>query len=182
MRGVVELSLLSVILLTAVYSDLRRNRIPNWLNLFGLVAGIGLQVATSGAQGLVSGALGVLVGLACFAPFYLLRAMGAGDVKLLAAVGSFTGPEGAFYAALGSLLAGGAAAIGYVAWCVVRASIRTLVHEGFAAASASAFVAASIARRDRLPFALPIAVGGMVAWWNQFESTGAAIWLRGGHT
>lgn len=182
MHSFVDPLLLSAILLTAAYSDLRRNRIPNWLSLLGLVVGVGLQVAANGAQGLLSGALGALVGLACFAPFYLVRAMGAGDVKLLAAVGSFMGPEGAFIAALCSLLAGGAAAIGYVAWCVVRASISTLVHEGLAAVTTSAFVAARIARRDRLPFALPIAVGGMAAWWNQIESSGGSIWLGGGHT
>lgn len=182
MHSFADLLLLSGILATAVYSDLRWHRIPNWLSLLGLVAGLALQTLANGAHGMVSGLLGAGVGLACFAPFYLLRAMGAGDVKLLAAVGSFMGPEGAFYAAMCSLLAGGAGAIGYVLWRVVRAAISTLVQEGLAAVGASALVAAGIARRDRLPFALPIAVGGMAAWWYEIESSGVATWLRGGHT
>jgi prepilin peptidase CpaA len=167
MRSSADLLLLSAILAAAIYSDLRRHRIPNWLSLLGLVAGFGLQSMNGGLHGLVSGVLGAGVGLACFAPFYLLRAMGAGDVKLLAAVGAFMSPEGALYAALYSLLAGGLGAVSYVVWRVVRASVGTLVHEGLAAASASASIAARLARRDRLPFALPIAVGGIAAGWQQ---------------
>ena len=107
------------------------------------------------------------MGLACFTPLYLLRAMGAGDVKLLAAVGSFLGPLGALYAALFGFVAGGVAAFGYVLWCALRASLGTLLREGPAAVGASAFVAASAARRDRLAFALPVAVGSLVAYWYQ---------------
>jgi prepilin peptidase CpaA len=178
MYSLANLLVLSAILVPAVYSDLRSHRIPNWLSLLGLVAGLGLRSIADGPHGLISGVLGAGVGLACFAPFYLLRAMGAGDVKLLAAVGAFMGPQGALYAALVSVLAGGVGAIGYVLWRVLRASARTLVHEGLAAVSASAFIAARLARRDRLPFALPIAVGGITACWYQIESTGVAAWLR----
>jgi prepilin peptidase CpaA len=174
--------LLSALLVTAVYSDLRRHRIPNWLTLLGLVAGLVLQTVADGAHGLISGVLGALVGLACFAPFYLLRGMGAGDVKLLAAVGSFMGPEGAFYAAACSLLAGGAGAIGYVLWRAGRAAISTLRHEGIAAVSTAAFIAAKIAQRDRLPFAVPIALGGIAGWVIAFQSSGVASLLGGGHT
>jgi prepilin peptidase CpaA len=181
MHSFTDLVLLSGILATAVYSDLRWHRIPNWLSVTGLVAGLVLQTVATGAHGLVSGVLGAGVGLVCFAPLYLLRAMGAGDVKLLAAVGCFMGPQGAFYAAAGSLLAGGAGAIGYVLWRVARAVISTLVREGLAAAGAAALIAATIARRDRLPFALPIAVGGITAWVYENDAAGLAALVRGGN-
>jgi prepilin peptidase CpaA len=179
MHNLVVLALLFAILAIAVYSDVRSHRISNTLSLLGLIAGLGLQYLGSGLQGVTSGLLGVGVGLACFAPFYLLRAMGAGDVKLLAAVGAFLGPQGAFYAALFSLLAGGLGAIGYVLWRALRASVSSFVHEGFAAAGASAVVAAQLARRDRLPFALPIAVGGVAACCYLTSMAGGAAWLRG---
>jgi prepilin peptidase CpaA len=156
-------SLLWVMLLFAVYGDLRNHRISNRLTLVGLMAGLGLQSIEGGLQGLTSGLLGAVIGLACFAPFYFLRAMGAGDLKLLAAVGAFLGPQGALFAALFSLLAGGVGAIGYVLWRALRASASSFVREGFAAGCASSAVAAQLARRDRLPFALPIAVGGIGA-------------------
>jgi prepilin peptidase CpaA len=182
MHNLVLLALLCSILAVAVYGDVRRHRISNTLSLLGLMAGLGLQYLGSGLHGATSGLLGAGVGLACFAPFYLLRAMGAGDVKLLAAVGAFLGPQGAFYAALFSLLAGGLSAIGYVLWCALRASVSSFVHQGFAAAGAGAVIAAQIARRDRLPFALPIAIGGIAACWYLTDFSAGAAWLRGALT
>jgi prepilin peptidase CpaA len=179
MHNLIVLALLCAVLAIAVYGDVRSHRISNTLSLLGLIAGLGLQYLASGLQGVASGLLGAGVGLACFAPFYLLRSMGAGDVKLLAAVGAFLGPQGAFYAALFSLLAGGLGAIGYVLWHALRASVSSFVREGFAVAGASAVVAAQLARRDRLPFALPIAVGGVAACCYLTNFSGGAAWLRG---
>ena len=179
MHNLVVLALLCAILAVAVYGDVRSHRISNTLSLLGLITGLALQLLGSGLHGLTSGLLGAGVGLACFAPFYLLRAMGAGDVKLLAAVGAFLGPQGAFYAALFSLLAGGLGAIGYVLWRALRASVSSIVHQGFAAAGTSAVIAAQIARRDRLPFALPIGIGGIAACWYLTDFSAGAAWLRG---
>ncbi|MGH8231091.1 MAG: A24 family peptidase [Steroidobacteraceae bacterium] len=176
------LVLLAAILAIAVYSDVRQHRIPNWLSVLGLLLGLGLQLASQGAHGLGLGALGALVGMACFAPFYLLRGMGAGDVKLLAAVGSFMGPQAALYAALCSLLVGGAGAVAYVAWRTGRAALGTLIRDGLTAVGASAFIAARSAQRDRLPFALPIAIGGIATWWYEIQTSGAGLWLTGSHT
>jgi prepilin peptidase CpaA len=173
---------LSAILAVTVYSDLRRHRISNKLSVLGLLAGLALQSFGGGVHGLVLGLLGAGVGFGCFAPFYLLRGMGAGDVKLLAAVGAFMGPQGAFAAALCSLLAGGAGAIGYVAWRVVGASIGTLVKDGLATVGVSASIAARTARCDRLPFALPIAVGSIAACWYEIESSGVGAWVRTWHS
>src|SRR5712675_987614 len=104
---------LCAILAVAVHGDIRSHRIPNSLSLSALVAGLAFQLVEHGLQGVTSGLLGAGVGLACFAPFYVCRAMGAGDVKLLAAVGAVLGPQGAFLAAVFALLAGGLGAIGY---------------------------------------------------------------------
>src|SRR5215471_12693389 len=85
------LALLAALLGVAVLTDLRSHRVPNLLNLAGLIAGLALQTYTAGLHGLGDGLLGACVGLACFAPLYLLKGMGAGDVKLLAAVGAVLG-------------------------------------------------------------------------------------------
>jgi len=172
-------ALLCAILAVGAYGDIRAHRISNALSLFGLVAGLALQFLGNGLHGVTSGLLGAGVGLGCFAPFYLLRGMGAGDVKLLAAVGAILGPQGAFFAALFSLLAGGLGAIGYVLWRGLRASVSSFVHEGFSVAGASALVAAQLARRDRLPFAVPIAIGGTAACWYSGNFSAADLWLQG---
>jgi len=178
MHTPISLLCLTAILVGAVYCDLRRHRIPNALTGLGVIAGLALQAVGGGVHGLTSGLLGVGVGLACFAPFYLLRAMGAGDVKLLAAIGAFLGPLGCFYAALASLLVGGVGAISYVLWRGALA-FSTYARDGFGPATAAAFSSARIARRDRLPFALPIAVGGIVVGWYLASSTEFTAWLRG---
>jgi Flp pilus assembly protein protease CpaA len=157
---------LLALLVIATQSDLRRHRIPNGVSLVGLIAGLALQGIGNGLPGLLLGLAGATVGLLCFAPFYLLRGMGAGDVKLLAAAGAFLGPQGALVAALFSLVAGGFAAIAYVLWHALRASATALLRDGPAAMSVSALVAVHIARRDRLAFALPIAVGCIAASWQ----------------
>ena len=85
-------------LVAAVY-DVRFRRIPNWLSLSGVLLGIGLNafLAVDGLHWYEGynwrSALGGL-GLAfvIYFPLYLLRGMGAGDVKLMAAVGALVGP------------------------------------------------------------------------------------------
>jgi Flp pilus assembly protein protease CpaA len=173
-----NLLLLPGILAPAVYSDLRSHRIPNKLIILGLFVALVFQLAASATHGLWSGLLGAVIGLACFLPFYAMRAMGAGDVKLMAVVGFFMSPMGALYAALFSLLAGGLCAFGYLMWRGLRASVSPLLHDGLTVAIQSAFIAARLARRDRLPFALPIAVGSMVACWNQSGSIELAAWFE----
>src|SRR5947209_11249935 len=76
----------------AAYTDLRSRRIPNWLTLSAAVIGLGLNLALGGAAGGLTAVLGLGLGLAMLLPFYLLRAVGAGDVKLLAALGALLGP------------------------------------------------------------------------------------------
>ena len=170
------LLLLSAMLVIAVQSDLRHRRIPNVLSLFGIIAALALHCQSDGLHGLAAGLGGAAVGFLCFVPFYLLRGMGAGDVKLLAAVGAILGPQGAVLAALFSLLAGGFTAIGYVLWQAARASAIAWVREGVTAVSVSAFVAAQSARRDRLAFALPIALGSIAAVFQQGGFTNTVSW------
>jgi prepilin peptidase CpaA len=145
---------------TAVITDLRRHRIPNALVLGGLVTALMLQSVASGWLGLGSGLLGAATGLICFIPFYMLRGMGAGDVKLLAVVGAFLGPKGAVLAALAALIAGGLGSILYVCLRAALAALRATSRDGLGTLLTAAWIGADSARRDRLPYALPIAVGG----------------------
>src|SRR5438477_1353646 len=69
----------------ALVTDLRSRRIPNWLTLSAFSAGVVLNIVASGTQGGVSALEGAALGFGLLIPFYVLRVMGAGDVKLLAA-------------------------------------------------------------------------------------------------
>jgi len=83
-------------------------RVPNILVLLMLVCGVVVQIATAPTIGeaLLASFAGAGVGLIILLPFYTLGGMGAGDVKLLAATGSFLGPQGALLAGVFTLVAG----------------------------------------------------------------------------
>lgn len=92
--------------------DLARRRMPNWLT-FGLMGlGLGMGFIAGGSAGLAVSLQGLLLGGALlFIPF-LLGGMGAGDVKLLAAIGALKGPFFVLWAFLYGALAGGVLAVG----------------------------------------------------------------------
>ena len=114
--------LLGILVAVAAVFDIRFRRIPNWLVLAGIVAGFTWNVYSPAFSGRFSGdlsggwhgvgraAAGLVLGLILYFPLYLLRARGAGDVKLLAAVGAITGPSNVVWiflltAVLGGLIA-----------------------------------------------------------------------------
>lgn len=122
------LALLGMLLALAVWSDARHRRIPNILVLVTLLTGLllhvggpegtaraGLFTDQPGALGLWRAAGGALLALLIFLPFWLLRVLGAGDVKLFAAVGAFAGPVAVPNLALCVLLAGGVLALARLA-------------------------------------------------------------------
>ncbi len=80
-----------LVTVAAVY-DIRYRRIPNWLVLTGIIAGFAFNSYSDGLSGLGRAAAGLGLGFILYFPLYILRARGAGDVKLLAAVGSIVGP------------------------------------------------------------------------------------------
>lgn len=87
-------AVLVIIVVTAAIYDLRFRRIPNWLVLAGLVLGFGLNSFLFELGGLATAAKGFGIALLIYFPLYLLRAMGAGDAKLMAAVGAIVGGWG----------------------------------------------------------------------------------------
>jgi prepilin peptidase CpaA len=105
-------TLLLLMVSIAAVNDLATRRIPNRLLLAGLAGALLLHVlsAEPGAA-LLSGCGGMLLGLAIFLPFYLVHGMAAGDVKMMAVVGFFTGPAEAFQIAIFTWCAGGVMAL-----------------------------------------------------------------------
>jgi len=103
----IVLLLLACVLIIASFTDLRSHRISNRLTYSTMIVGLIYYCMMSGLAGLLHSLSGLLLGLAMLITVYLIGGMGAGDVKLMAAVGSILGPQGVFEAFLGTALAGG---------------------------------------------------------------------------
>ena len=110
MPAPLEFALAVLVLIAAAY-DLRFRRIPNWLNVAGVLTGIVLNALPFTHSGVRTALIGVLVALLVYGPLYLLRAMGAGDVKLMGAVGAIVGPQQWLLIFLCSAIAGGLFAV-----------------------------------------------------------------------
>lgn len=145
-------ALLSGILICVAVSDVLDRRIPNaavaaLVVLFALWA-----LADRGASlgpGLAAAAIGFVIGFV----LYALRIMGAGDVKLFAAVALFTGLSYLHLFALATVLVGGVLAI-----------------VSLAASPRRALVMFSLKGRGDygrgVPYGVAIAVGGLIAVWG----------------
>ncbi|MGA1823368.1 MAG: prepilin peptidase [bacterium] len=98
---------LAIILTIAVINDLRFRKIPNRLTMHALLVGIIYNSSINGWEGFYYSGKGLLLGFALLIGFYAMGGMGAGDVKLMSAVGGFLGPWGVFKAFLCTAVIGG---------------------------------------------------------------------------
>jgi prepilin peptidase CpaA len=131
----VRIALLLALLAAAALTDLRSSRIPNVLTFGGATIALCLAFAVPGPH--FAGALIAAVGaLLALLPFYALGALGAGDVKLLAMVGAFTGLPLFVSVLVDICLAAGAIAL-----------VRAWLH----------------GPQARIPYAVPVAMGTVAA-------------------
>jgi len=98
------------------WGDLKTRRIPNYLTLGTALAGLAYNFMSHGFPGLADGFLGMLLGFAFLILPYLWGGMGAGDVKALAALGAWLGPQLTVYLFCYMGIAGGVIAVGYLVW------------------------------------------------------------------
>jgi prepilin peptidase CpaA len=98
---------LSAILILSAGIDLNRQKIPNLITYPSMVIAISYHGLTRGVDGLLFGLAGLAVGIGIFLMPYLMGGMGAGDAKLMGAVGAVIGAKGVFYATLCTALVGG---------------------------------------------------------------------------
>jgi prepilin peptidase CpaA len=150
--------------------DVRTRRIPNALSFGAAAAAIAAHGFVAGTAGAGWSLAGWLAGVALFLPFFALGGMGAGDVKLLAALGAWLGPSATIWIALFSTIAGGviglAVAIGFgyltqafanIAWMVTfwRSEGPRPVPE----------MTLATHRGPRLAYAIPVLAGLVVTLW-----------------
>jgi prepilin peptidase CpaA len=96
--------------------DWRYRRIPNWLTVSGLAAGIAVNTIIFRWPGLKAALLGAALGLGLLLPFVLIRSLGAGDWKLAGALGACVGPRPLLSILMVTVLLAGAMALVTVIW------------------------------------------------------------------
>ncbi len=100
-----------IVALVGAIWDVLTYRIPNRLTYTAIALSFVAHCFFEGPMGLVWALLGLLIGGGIFLFLYLLHTMGAGDVKLMAAVGAFAGPMKTVEISLYSAIAGGVLAL-----------------------------------------------------------------------
>ncbi len=125
-------ALATAVAVFAAVSDVHDRRIPNRLTYPAMIAGLVLQLALHGWKGLLIGAGGGVLFGGMFMLFYLVKAMGAGDVKLGTALGCIVGPS-VLQVMFATALAGGVLAIIFMVFSgrVVETVRNTLWVAGF---------------------------------------------------
>jgi prepilin peptidase CpaA len=154
----------------ACATDLRSRRIPNVLTLGAAGAALVYGAVTGGWNGLGTATLGWLIGALAFIVPFALGGLGGGDVKLLAAIGAWLGPAGAFWVALYAGVAGGvmalgvALATGYLRRALSNVSML-LMHWRVWGLRPLSEVSLEGSDGPRLAYALPIFAGLVTTLW-----------------
>jgi prepilin peptidase CpaA len=155
----------------ACWTDLRTRRIPNILTFGAAAAGLVFHALFSGS-GPLTALAGWFTGVLIFSPLFLLRGMGAGDLKLLGALGAWLGPLMALRIGLWSALAGGVLAI-IVAFAhgYARQALRNvwllLTHWRISGIRPVDSLTLDKGTGPRLAYAVPLMIGLMVALWTR---------------
>src|SRR5262245_20601745 len=152
--------IVAVFMAACAVIDFRTQRIPNWLTVPAAVTGLVYAAVAPGGVGIGWSLAGFAVGLSLLIVPWLLGGGGMGDVKMLAALGTWLGPMGVLIAfGLGSVLAA-FGMVGVLAVSMLTSGFSQTRKRYVAVASGSAGASTMTPRKARrvLPFAVPMAI------------------------
>jgi len=170
--GTLTLAVLIPATLVACWIDYSARKVPNWLNAALAASGIVAQTAYFGWSGLGAATLGMLVGLGVLIIPWAMHGMGAGDVKLMAAIGAWVGPATCFTSF----------AVGAVVGGIIAVAMITLARKWQFAGANLALIMAKVSRKDTafsefasarsfgptsalLPYGIPLSIGTWLVLW-----------------
>jgi prepilin peptidase CpaA len=159
--------ILMLILLTAAISDIRFQKIPNWLTFPTMIGAITYNTSSMGMPGFLFSTAGIFVGITVMLLPYLMGKMGAGDAKLMGAVGGLLGAKAVFTAFLLTALIGGIYAMIVLAiHGSLRATLRRywlLLKTFFLAGKVMYIPPSEQGEKSRLRYGVAIALGTIIA-------------------
>lgn len=154
----------------ACWFDVRTRRIPNWLTFPAAALGLIAATVAHSGPGTVASAAGLLVGIGIFFPLFVLKGRGAGDVKLMGALGAWLGTSIILGVAFYSALAGGVLGLALIIrYRYGRQAARNLwllmTHWRVFGLRPLDSLTLETAAGPKLPAALQIAAGLSLAFW-----------------
>ena len=160
------------IALAAAAWDIATRRIPNVLTFGAALAALVVHTSVAGWPGAAMALAGWAAGIALFFPIFALGGMGAGDVKLLGALGTWLGPFATVWVALYSGIAGAVIGVivalfsGYLGKAITNVW-SLLTYWRIVGLRPAPELTLSTHQGPRLAYAVPVLAGLMVALWLQ---------------
>lgn len=161
-----ENTLMMAVVFAAAISDYRFRKVPNYITFPAILGGLAIGLIQGGFTELSAAATGLFLGIALLSFPYAMGGMGAGDVKLLGAIGAIKGIGFVFTSFLGAAIIGGIMAVCRMAFIIkssdmmiLRESIKTVYYTG----ALSAIEVPEYALKERLPYAVAISAGAVIA-------------------
>jgi prepilin peptidase CpaA len=157
--------------IVAVAFDVRTRRIPNLLTFGSAILALLVAMVSGGLTATMTAVFAWMLGVALFLPVFALGGMGAGDVKLLAALAAWLGPVDAVYMTIFTAMAGGviglavALARGYTRRALSNIWLM-LMHWRVVGPKPVPGLTLSDGHAPRLAYAIPIAVGALCTLWR----------------
>jgi prepilin peptidase CpaA len=167
---------LSAVLIIAATIDMRTYRIPNLLTYPTMLIALIYHTVTNGLNGLVFSSLGLMVGMGLFSIPFFMGVMGAGDAKLMGAVGAVLGCRGVLNASLFTAVAGGVFALillfsHYRNFRFVSRAVEAVQ----ASLTARCLIRVSVSEKEKKPklyYGIAIASGTLYTMWWKVSHTG----------
>lgn len=101
----------TALLLAACLTDIKYRKVLNWFVVASFICILGYHFAFANKEILFEGFLGFAMACTLTLPLYLMRAIGAGDLKIFALFGLSTTPDAVIFTFIASLLWGSALGI-----------------------------------------------------------------------
>jgi prepilin peptidase CpaA len=157
-------------------TDIRSARLPNRLTYSAGVAALMLRTAVLGWPGLKNGLIGILIAGGFFCLLFVLRAMGGGDMKMMAAVGAWVGSRHVLTVLIAIALAGGVLALVSMVFnknliATVRNTVRLMLYRFTSGLQPHPEMNVQAPGSKRVPFGVAIAMGTLfcaanTVWWR----------------
>jgi prepilin peptidase CpaA len=156
--------LLLIVLAICFITDVRERKIYNKILLPALLLSLLWNIGTTGLQGLGSSLLGMTAGFLLLLIPYLMKGMGAGDVKLLAVIGAMKGITFVLMTAVYMAIIGGIIAVLLIGWRLIRSKqfITLFYRSSLMKYGMKLSLIRSHSSKEAMPYGVAIAFGAVV--------------------